>query len=199
MYTCGHCNIYSYRIYRILLSLYWGISHFFNIRFKTHLRISSKCYLFIYLPLADYLALEVSEFTHQHHADNPPQLCSGWNRFLLLCFCSQYGRLKRWFQIEYGMNSTDSGDTGESRWASGWFIWCCLIWRTSDSWSWLRCRTTYCKTVNHSFSSQIVIMQRDSTDISDIICEGSWRSHSFDLLDVGGTVVKEGHAGEGMA
>lgn len=104
-----------------------------------------------------------------------------------------------WFQIEYGMNSTGSGDTGESRWASGWFMWCCLIWRTSNSWSWLRCRTKYCKTVNHSISSQIVIMQRDSIDISDIICEGSWRSHSFDLLDVGGTVVKEGHAGEGMA
>lgn len=81
-------------------------------------------------------------------------------------------------------------------WAS---VWCCLIWRTSDSWSCLRCRTTYCKTANHSISSQTVITQRDSADISDVICEGSWRSHRIDILDAGGTVVKEGHAGERMA
>lgn len=42
-------------------------------------------------------------------------------------------------------------------WAS---VWCCLIWRTSDSWSWLRCRTIYCKTVNHSISSQTVTAKR---------------------------------------
>lgn len=99
-----------------------------------------------------------SEFTHQQVSSLQfnDKMTEYWGRFLKF------------------LNMGTQEDHGR---VSGWSIRCCLIWRSSDSWPWVRCRPSYCKTGNHSIS-QIVIMQRDSTDISNIILKTSRYWHT---------------------
>lgn len=106
-----------------------------------------------------------------------------------------------WIHIFHPWSSSTRDEVGldleiqeHQEWSSG-----CFLWR-ADSLSWLRYRNTHCKSVNHFISTHryTCAYKRNSTKIRDISCEVLWRSHSHDILRAGGTIRKEGHAGERM-
>lgn len=111
----------------------------------------------------------------------------------------QYGMI--WIHIFHPRSNSTRAEVGldleiqeYQGWSSGSFLW------RADSLSWLQYRSIHCKSVNHFINSHHYTCgyKRNSTKISDISCEVLWRSHRNDLLRAGGTIRKEGHAGERM-